>query len=242
MPQRSAERPAGLTERQAAILALIEANGFATIEALANAFEVSAQSVRRDIIALDRAGLVQRFHGGAGSNGGGEALRLGHERKRLIAIEAKARIARKVHDMIPDGAAVFLDAGTTMEAVAKALNRRRNLHVVTSNARAALCLDPARHEVRVLGGRLSGQDGSLTGADTALALAALRLDIALIGCSGIEAGRFAMDFDPAKIAIKQTAMRVSKAAWLLATREKFGRTARAEVAPLDAFARVISED
>lgn len=243
MSQQPAASLGNLTDRQSAILALIESNGFVTIENLAGTFEVSAQSVRRDIIALDKAGLVQRFHGGAGSNGAGdETLRLGHERKRLIAIEAKARIARKVYERVPDGAAIFLDVGTTVEAAAEILNGRENLQVFTNNVRAALCFDPTRHNVQILGGRLSGQDGSLTGADTVLALSALRLDIALIGCSGIEADRCVMDFDPAKIAIKQTAMRVSKSAYLLAAREKYDRTARAEVALLNEFVETVSED
>jgi DeoR family glycerol-3-phosphate regulon repressor len=55
-----------LNARQNEILIRVEASGFVTIESLAEEFSVSAQTVRRDIIFLSDAGLLQRFHGGAG--------------------------------------------------------------------------------------------------------------------------------------------------------------------------------
>lgn len=233
---------ARLTSRQREILAIAEAQGFVTIDTLAETFGVSAQTVRRDIIALDKAGLLQRFHGGAGPGGKGEALRLGHERKLTLGVDAKRRIAETAVAAIPDGAALFLDVGTTMEATAAVLNTRRGLQVFTNNLLAAVRLDHTRHEVHILGGRVSGKDGSLTGEEVVMGLSALSLDIALIGCSGVETGGRVMDFDFGKIAVKKTAMRVSKAAYLLAERTKFGRSARREIAPLTRFDQVISED
>ena len=81
-----------LNDRQAEILALAERDGFVTLEALAALFGVSMQTVRRDIIALDRAGLLQRFHGGAGRNGDGESLapRSGYTPADLFASIAAA--------------------------------------------------------------------------------------------------------------------------------------------------------
>jgi DeoR family glycerol-3-phosphate regulon repressor len=232
---------AGLTERQGRILALAERQGFVTIESLADDFGVSAQTVRRDIIALDRAGLLQRFHGGAGSNGQSESLRLDHERKRALNVEAKRVIADKAAALVPDGSAIFLDVGTTVEAAAVALNRKAGLLVFTNSLLSALCFDHARHEVHVIGGRLSGKDGSLTGETAVAVLAGLRLDVALIGCSAIEDGGRIMDFDIGKIAVKRAAMRAAGRSLLLATRSKFGRTARAEVATREAFSEIVTE-
>lgn len=230
-----------LTGRQSEILARAERQGFVTIESLAEDFGVSAQTVRRDIIALDRAGLLQRFHGGAGSNGGGESLRLDHERKRALNVEAKAAIARKAAARVPDGAAIFLDVGTTVEAAAADLNGKAKLLVFTTSLRAALRFDHERHEVHVIGGRLSGKDGSLTGENPIGTLAGLRLDLALIGCSAIEDDGRVMDFDLGKILVKRAAMRAAGRSLLLATKSKFGRTARAEIAPRSAFEAVITE-
>jgi DeoR family glycerol-3-phosphate regulon repressor len=237
--------PPRLTERQARILALAERQGFVTIETLAEDFGVSAQTVRRDIIALDKAGLLQRFHGGAGSNGGasggGESLRLDHERKRALQVEAKRLIAARAAAQVPDGAAVFLDVGTTVEAAAEALNAKQRLLVFTTSLHAALRFEHERHEVHVIGGRLSGKDGSLTGEGPIATLAGLRLDVALIGCSAIEEGGRAMDFDLGKIAVKRAAIQAAGRSLLLATRSKFGRTARAEIAPRSAFAEIVTD-
>jgi DeoR family glycerol-3-phosphate regulon repressor len=88
---------------------------------------------------------------------------------------------------------------------------------------------------------VSGPDGSITGEETVLALRRLRLDFAFLGCSGIEPGGAVMDFDPGKIAVKRSAMAVARRAVLVATTDKFGRTARAEIAPLESFAVVLRE-
>lgn len=226
-----------LSQRQGEILAKVETRGFATIEQLAEEFGVSTQTVRRDIIALDAQGLLQRFHGGAGSNPPENAARLDHRRKAGLNVGGKARIAAEAVAAIPEGAALYLDAGTTMEATAAALNRRDGLLIFTSNMLAAHRIDHQRHEVRLLGGRVAGRDGSLTGEEVVAALHELRLDLALIGCSAISETGSVMDFDLGKIAVKKAAMRISRAAWLLATPEKYGRVARAEIAPLPDFAR-----
>ena len=231
-----------VSERQREILSLAEAQGFVTIENLAQRFLVSAQTVRRDIIALDQAGLLQRFHGGAGSNDRVEPMRLGHARKKDLSPEAKRRIADRAAEHLPDGATLFLDVGTTAEAAAEALNARRTaLRIFTNSMRSALRLDPSRHDVHVLGGKLSGRDGSLTGGGVIKALAGLNLDFALIACSGIEPGGRVMDFDLDKIEVKKAAMRVAKTSLLLADSSKFGRSALAEIAPRAAFSAVLSE-
>lgn len=228
-----------LTERQAAIVRLVKARGFATIDGLSEAFGVSAQTVRRDIIALDANGVLQRFHGGVGNTRQGERLRLGYEEKRRAAPSAKTRIAEQVARIVPSGASLYLDVGTTCERAAEALNALDGLRVVTNSTRAAARFDHGRHCVHVLGGTVAGQDGSLVGEETAVRLAGLRLDYALIGCSGVEASGAVMDFDVRKVAIKRVALTVARTAMLLAAAEKFGRSAHAEIAQLDAFAHVI---
>ncbi|MEE4117895.1 MAG: DeoR/GlpR family DNA-binding transcription regulator [Paracoccaceae bacterium] len=242
-----------LSDRQEEILRRVEARGFVTVDALAEAFGVSAQTVRRDIIALDAAGLLQRFHGGAGpgtgargdpAHDGDEAFRLAHGRKRMLEVESKRIIAARVAEMVPDGAALFLDVGTTVEAAAAALNARSGLQVFTNSMRAALRLDPSRHAVRVLGGQVSGTDGSLAGAEVVEMIARLDLDWALLGCSAVSEGPLgarAMDFDIGKIAVKRAAMAAAHRTALLIARAKFDRRGRVEIAPLSAFDRVLTE-
>lgn len=231
--------PQRLNARQERILAITESQGFVTIEKLAEGFGVSGQTIRRDIIALSEAGLLQRFHGGAGPAGAAEALRLDYRRKTEISVDDKTRIGAEAAGLIPDGAAVFLDVGSTVECAAKALGARNGLRVFTNSMRAALHFDPRQHDVTVLGGRLAGRDGSLVGEDVVLALADLRVDVALLGCSAVDEGGRVMDYDLSKIAVKKCAMKSAARSFLLAGKVKFGRAALAAFARLDDFSEVL---
>lgn len=230
-----------LSERQAVILDRVATTGFVTIEALAAEFAVSAQTVRRDIIALSKAGRLQRFHGGAGPVDGSGPARLDYHAKREISRPEKAIVGRKAAAAIPDQAAVFLDVGTTIECCAQELAKRPGFLIFTNSIRAAMAFDPQEHQVHVLGGRLAGRDGSLTGEEVVLALREVQLDYALIACSGIDDRRRVMDFDFSKIAVKRAAMSVSRRSFLLATKSKFGRAALGTVAAIDQFDKVFTE-
>ncbi|WP_116085471.1 DeoR/GlpR family DNA-binding transcription regulator [Tropicimonas sp. IMCC34011] len=236
-------RRSRLNRRQTEILARVESLGFVTIESMAEEFDVSAQTVRRDIILLSDAGLLQRFHGGAGIGSGGigatETVRLDHEHKRGVAIDEKQRVAEMAADLLPEGASLFVDVGTTCEITAIALNRRPGFRIFTNSMRVALAFDPAAHDVNVLGRKVEGRDGSLVGEEIMLSLAALRVDCALIGCSAVDVDGRVMDFDLSKIAVKKAAMNAATRKFLIATPSKFGRTALSAFADVSDFDAVI---
>ena len=229
-----------VSDRQASIVRRVETDGFVTVQGLAATFGVSAQTVRRDIIELARAGRLQRFHGGAGPVAA-EAARLGHGAKREIDRPEKAAAGAHAAAAMPDRATLFLDVGTTIEACARALAARPGFRVFTSSLRAALSFDPSEHDVHVIGGRLAGRDGALVGEEVILRLRDVQLDCALIACSGIDDRRRVMDFDPSKIAVKKAAMAASRRSCLVATSSKFGRTALAAIGTLDDFDAVFTE-
>jgi DeoR family glycerol-3-phosphate regulon repressor len=225
--------------RQQAILRLVAEQGFATIEALARRFGISAQTARRDIIHLSQAGLLQRFHGGAGPVG---AVRLGYAEKRERDPAAKSRIGAALAAHLPPRQSIFLDVGTTVEAAAGALAARGGDRVFTNSMVAALAFARAEHPaVHVLPGRLGGGDGSLVGAETAGALAALSLDVAVLACSGFDAAGSPMDFDPEKVAIKRAAMAAARRTVLLCHAEKFGRDALIRIAPARDFGTLVTD-
>lgn len=230
-----------LSERQTAILDQVAANGYVTIDNLATRFGVSAQTVRREIIHLAQMGRVQRFHGGAGPVGDAEAARLDYGAKREISRPEKRIVGRKAAAIIPDGATVYLDVGTTSEACARELARRPGFTVFTNSMPAAMMFDPAAHQVHVLGGRMAGRDGSLVGETVVLRLGDMHLDYAVIACSAVDDAGRVMDFDMAKIAIKRAAMAVARQSLLVATTSKFGRSALATIAPIDRFTACITE-
>lgn len=191
-----------LSARQEEILTIVHHQGFATIDALARHFDVSTQTIRRDIIYLDEQQLLQRFHGGAGVRE--TTVRLGYAEKRVTAAEAKERIARLAAALIKPGETVFLDVGTTVEAVARALRGRGGLKVFTSSLASATILSAEQEaEVFVTGGVLRGPDGSLTDEWAREAVSRFRFDVAILGFSGIDDDGALMDFDLGKVAVKQ---------------------------------------
>lgn len=228
------------TNRQNRIIVLTEQQGFVTIERLAEEFGVSAQTVRRDIIALSDAGHLQRFHGGAGPIGNTETVRLDHGQKTHVAVNAKLAVAHAASALISDGSSLYLDVGTTVEYTAKRLNARHNLRIFTNSMRTALAFDPKHHDINVLGGRMAGNDGSLVGEEIIMALNGLRIDCALIACSAIDDRGRVMDFDMSKIAVKKAAMAAADTSLLLATPSKFGRTALSTLAMRDDFDAVVT--
>lgn len=239
LPAADAAGDTDFTARQAGIMAIVADQGFATIDALARHFEVSAQSIRRDIIRLDAAGLLQRFHGGAGAR---EAtVRLGYAEKRGLATDAKDRIGRAAAALIPAGASVFLDVGTTVEAVARALKRRDDLAVFTVSLPAASLLADTGCRLHVLGGRVLGADGALGGESTLAAIARFRFDVAVIGYSGFDDDGALMDFDLEKVAVKRAAIARARVAAAVGHAAKFTRSALVRVEEARAIGHLVSD-
>ena len=230
----------GLTDRQEQIVRIVREQGYAPIETLAKRFEVSAQTIRRDIIRLDEHGILQRFHGGVGVADG--IVRLGYAEKRTVSADTKERIAAAAAALIPDGSAVFLDVGTTVEAVALALRDKCRLHVFTSSLPAAMRLADRRDfTVFVTGGLVQGADGSLVGDTVRDSLRRFRLDFAVIGLSGFDDDGAVMDFDMQKVAVKQAAMKAARCSIAVADRSKFARHALVRVAPASDFAVLVGD-
>ncbi|BAR99746.1 DeoR/GlpR family DNA-binding transcription regulator [Blastochloris viridis] len=229
-----------ITERQQAIVDRVRHDGFVTIEALARDFGVSAQTIRREIIRLNELELLQRFHGGAGLPV--NTVRLGYAEKRQLSATAKARIGRRAADLIASGTAVFIDVGTTAEAVGRALTERADVRIFTPSLRVAT-LFAGRDDVEVFvpGGILRGADGSLIGDATGEMLARFRFDVAFIGLSGFDADGTPMDFDMQKVAVKRVAISRARQVYGLADSSKFGREAIVRIAPPGSFSGLVCD-
>jgi DNA-binding transcriptional regulator YhcF (GntR family) len=130
--QRAGEPPGG---RRAEIVTLVQRQGFVTIEALAQQFEVTPQTIRRDINELAEEGVLQRHHGGAALPS--SVQNIAYSSRQVLHLEAKQRIARAVARSVPDNASLSINIGTTNEEIAKALMRHEGLSVITNNLNVA---------------------------------------------------------------------------------------------------------
>lgn len=229
-----------LSLRQKRILSWIEDQGYVTIEALASHLGVSMQTIRREIIRLDASGHLQRFHGGAGLPE--SRIRLGYGSKSAIARAAKDRIGAAVAACIADGSSIFLDVGTTVEAVAQALAGRKGLQIITNSLNSArIFQDNQACPTFVLGGTLRGADGSLVGEMTRAAIEHFKVDLAVIGCSAIETDGSVLDYDIDKIAVKHMAITSARRAFLVADAAKFRRQAVARIGSLSDFSTLVTD-
>lgn len=218
-------------KRRAAILARAALSGRVQATPLAIALGVTVQTIRRDLQVLCAEGRLERTHGGAVLPSG--VANIGYGDRRGLNREAKARIAAQAARLIPDNASLFLNIGTTTEAVARALHRHRNLMVVTNNLNVANILADNRSvEVVVAGGLLRRADGGLVGDLAALAMARFKVDLAVIGASAIDAEGDLLDFDPQEVTVARAILAQARATILVADATKFSRKAPVRIGSL----------
>lgn len=213
-----------ISERQNAILAVVKNQGFAATEQLVDQFNVTPQTIRRDINILCKHGLVQRFHGGAGQATSVENEAYHHRLQTFV--DAKRHIAAQVAKHVPNGSSLFLNIGTTTEMVAKALINHKNLKVVTNNLHVATILsNNDDFEVMIAGGQLRKRDGGIIGPATTEFIERFRLDFGIIGVSGIDNDGALLDFDYQETRNAEAIIANSRETILVADHSKFGRRA-----------------
>ena len=211
--------------RHEQILDLVNRQGFATIEELAHSLSVTPQTVRRDLNLLHERGLLRRYHGGAGTVGSSTA-NASYQQRQVHNADEKRRIATAVAANIPDNASLFINIGTTNEAIAHALLARRSLKVITNNLHVANTLGPREEfEVIVAGGQVRHSDGGIIGEATLDLVNQFKVDFALIGISGIDDDGTLLDFDYHEVRVSQAMIANARRVYLAADHSKFGRKA-----------------
>ncbi|MER5929555.1 DeoR/GlpR family DNA-binding transcription regulator [Streptomyces sp. NPDC002054] len=209
-------------ERQQEILRLAREAGRVDVLSLAEQFQVTAETVRRDLKALDRAGLVRRVHGGAIPAG-----RLDFEpdltEREATAADEKARIARAALAEIPDGGSAILDAGTTVARLAADLPVDAALTVVTHALPVAARLaDHTGIELHLVGGRVRHRTRAAVDAWALRAYAEIRADVAFVATNGFSAHGGLTTPDLAEAAVKRAVVAAARRVVLLADSAKAG--------------------
>lgn len=219
------------TIRYPEILDIARRDGKVTVEGLADHFGVTLQTIRRDLTDLAETGRLERVHGGAILPSG--TVNIAYEERRRLNAEGKAAIARVCAAEIIEECSVFLNIGTTTEAVAAELIDHENLLVVTNNMNVANILaDTSLSDVIVTGGSVRKSDGGLLGDLTRAAVQHFKFDVAVIGCSALDADGDILDFDVAEVGVSRAALDRARRKVLVADHTKFARTAPAQLASL----------
>ena len=225
-------------ERRQGILRLLgEQPGIRAVE-LASLLDVSIGTIRNDLNALQKEGSVRRVRGGAVLVQS-EAEKSGDA---IINEDAKRRIARRAVEMIEDGDAVWLDAGTTVQMMVPLLTQRRDLTLVTNGLRVALLLaEQNRHRVLLIGGRV-GKDGIYTiGTGNEQLLATVNIRTAFISGVGftLEAGLTVLEYEDAQL--KSRVISSAENVVALIDSSKIGKRGFAPVADLGQFSHILTD-
>ncbi|MDL9947700.1 DeoR/GlpR family DNA-binding transcription regulator [Gordonia sp. ABSL11-1] len=232
-------------ERQQAIADQVRANGRASVTALATLFDVTSETVRRDLAVLERSGHLQRVHGGAVRPGTTPVLgEQGIDERQMTRTDQKLAIGRTATRFLPpDGGSVFFDAGTTTCQAALAMPRDRRLTLITHSIPiAAVLADNRSADLHVLGGRVRGLTQATVGAETVAALERLRVSTAFVGSNGISHSHGLSTPDPDEAAIKSAIVRVANRVVVLADSSKIDREDLSSFADLDDVDVLITDD
>jgi DeoR family transcriptional regulator, fructose operon transcriptional repressor len=227
-------------ERRQEIALVVRQDGRGDVSELADRFEVTPETIRRDLTDLERQGILRRVHGGAIPIERFRAEPAIAEKTQAMAKE-KARIASAALAFVPDRGTVLLDAGTTTLALAKVFPDR-DLTVFTNampvGQELALLRNP---QLYLIGGRVRGRTLADVDDWALRQLADLRVDVAFIGTNGLTVARGLSTPDPAEAAVKRAMCRAAQQVVVVADHTKVGQEHAVRFAALEEVDALVTD-
>jgi len=203
--------------RHAEMLALIRERQEVLVEELSEAFDISTMTVRRDLQALEEAGKISRFHGGAAASFSPDA-----EGKSRVSL-CRQMIARYAASLVQDGETLLINGSNTALGLLNYAGSK-HLSVFTNNGLAVGRRFPDGVEVQISGGLIRGAQHILTGDLAMRNLMDVRADKAFLGCTGISPdGEILCDI-PSELGLNETMIEHADRYYILADHTKLGRT------------------
>lgn len=205
-------------ERRTKLAQLIMLKGSISVKELAIEFNVSTETIRKDLLSLEKDNIINKGHGGAmiSSN----YLESHFDSKLLKNADIKAKLAQKAVEMVPKKGVVILDSGTTVLQIAKLLNLKSDLVIVTTSLIVAQTLENTKNQLLVTGGQLRKKSMSFIGNWATKAIESIQADIAFIGCDGFHSdGPCVRSYG--ELDVKQMILKNSKEVVLVSDSSKF---------------------
>jgi DeoR/GlpR family transcriptional regulator of sugar metabolism len=212
------------------------------VDEIASRFGISRMTARRDLKALEDSGTIVRVHGGA-------MLRSGITRdvpylsKVSSLPDDKARIAEAALELVSEGDAIILDAGSTTFALAKKLHTFKDLTVVTNDLKIAAELADSRGiKMICTGGEVQHSVYNMMGPVAERMVASLHVDTAFIGCDAVDPAGGVMTRNINKVPLKRAMISAASRPVVLADHSKFGLRVFAQVCSFDELAAIVTDD
>lgn len=227
-------------ERHELILQLLRKKGLVKVQELKHALNVSEVTIRKDLDDLHESGHLQRCHGGALKSSFSQKEQT-FAAKACVHTEAKRKIATYCTSFVKPNMTVFLDNGTTIFEIAKAICNITDLSVVTTDLRIAHYLLDTPVEVTMIGGTIQKATGSVGGYFSEQMLKEMRFDLAFFGASSVNEKLEVMTPTAEKAAIKKMVHRHAMLSILTVDSSKFNKQALYQVNPLSAYTMVVTD-
>lgn len=227
-------------QRREEILRRIHQHGYVSARELAEEYGVDASTVRRDLDAMARLGMVVRNHGGAITPT--EPAEMPYEVKLETRVGQKRAIAQAVARMISEGKSLLMDSGSTTLEVARALRAHRGMTVVTNDLRVAAEL-ANQGDVRliVIGGEVLPNVYTLMSERAVDLITGYHVDYAVLGADAIDP-RGITNTNSFEAPMKRAMIRAADRVLLVADSSKFGQTALVRIAGLEDVGLVVTDD
>ncbi len=226
-------------QRRHQILSILSEKGSISVNELFRRLKVSRETIRRDITRLAAAGKLLKTHGGALSV---DQVEPAFAERMAVNTRGKQAIGRVAAGLIPDGASLIIDSGTTTLCLAEALAPRRGLSVYTNDVHVAGRLAGRNNnQVLLLGGELQGNEGATLGRDATRMLANYYADFSFVGASALSANPWLMDYSREAAELRAEMLAQARTPVLLADHTKFNRTAPIRVANLTRVSHLVTD-
>ncbi|TFJ89065.1 DeoR/GlpR transcriptional regulator [Lonepinella koalarum] len=210
------------------LISLVQSNGYISNEELAHTLGVTTQTIRRDIKTLSQNGFISRHHGGAGRVS--SITNTEFSIRETIHTEEKTLIANEISNYILDGSTLFITIGTTVEFIARALESKNNLRIITNSLRVANLLYINKNfEVITVGGMLRSHNGGIIGPNVVSFINHFRADYLITSLGAIANDGTLLDFDINEVAVVKAMLHNSKKVLIAADHSKFHTSAAVEI-------------
>jgi DeoR family fructose operon transcriptional repressor len=230
------------TQRRQAILAEVSERSAVAADELAREFDVSVETIRRDLRDLQRQGLLDRVYGGA-TRPAGRSSEGSFAARSTRNIEAKRAIATLAASLVEPGETIVIDIGTTALEVARALPPAFHGRVLTNSVPAALELSSREQiETMLCGGQVRPGDAACSGGHAEAFFAEFYADRAFLGSGGVHPEAGLTDYYPAEVVVRRTIIAHTAVSYVLADSSKLGTIAVHRVCSLDRVAAVLTDD
>ncbi|QUM86751.1 MULTISPECIES: DeoR/GlpR family DNA-binding transcription regulator [unclassified Moritella] len=226
-----------LNQRQQQILQRLKQVEGIQIDELAAYFDVTTQTIRRDVNQLCEQGIARRIHGGVSL----PALLTNTTYQFRADVETgiKDKLAKEVANAIPDGSTVMMGIGTTITRIAHYLLHKKSLRVITNNLQVARILELNKYaEVYIAGGLFRSEHQDIVGNSVLAFFGGFEADIGIVSCGSITKSQAAMEHETQEAELSRCILDNARQGWLVADTSKWSRFASVKVRKLNEFDRI----